>query len=188
MDFLHILHEREKLLHIKHDSLERSDIIRHILAIHTAFSFSLKIKRDNKLLKNPENSRYINDKYILNLTSWKVVQLSFMYMDSFLAKCNIIHNIDIALACYILAYRYDNDDNSRGIYNFIYQNSGSKYSLHVITIEKYIWQHVLRFSMNLPTPIDFISDNEPAIFISTKLMMNHIELPSVIAKMSLSLT
>jgi len=46
MAFLQILHEREKILNIEHDSTERSDIIRHVLAIHTSFSDSLKIKRD----------------------------------------------------------------------------------------------------------------------------------------------
>jgi hypothetical protein len=186
MEFLQILHEREKLLDIDHDNPERSDIIRHILAIHTSFSYSLKIKRDYKLGKSPEKSRHINDKYLLNVSSWNVVQLAFIYMDSFLAMCNISNNIDIALACYILAYRYENDDNSWGIYDYVVKNSGPKYVLHMIKIEKYIWEYVLKFRMNLPTPIDFIDDND-AKKISTKLMMTHVELPSVIAKMSLAL-
>jgi len=186
MAFLQILHEREKILNIEHDSTERSDIIRHVLAIHTSFSDSLKIKRDIKLAKKPEKSRHINDRYLLNASSWNVVQLAFIYMDSFLAMCNLNNNIDVALACYILAYRYENDDNSCGIYDYVVKNSGPNYVLHIIKIEKHIWEYVLKFRMNLPTPMDFIDDND-AKKISTKLMMTHVELPSVIAKMSLAL-
>jgi hypothetical protein len=111
-------------------------------------------------------------------------------------------SIDIGLACYMLAYKYENEDNSWGLHDFVVLYGGRLFAAAVVGIEKNIWQNVLKFRVNLVTPNDFIDEHfyemnitdnklsENAKTLATKIIIgNHYyRLPSIIATMSLRLS
>jgi len=205
MTFFDVLSVREKRINIeKHDHSLRCDTINCILKIHASFSTSLKNSFKKDIKRGGKKTKLIR-RYKLNSPSSRVVQLALLYMDSYISFVNTafsihIRPIDVGLACYMLAYKYENDDNTSGLHYFIIDNSGPNFSAHVLEIERFIWEDVFEFRVNLVTPIDFIEERFHELGIddmdklnyakesSTKIMMSneYYKPPSVIAGMSLA--
>jgi len=87
-------------------------------------------------------------------------------MDVFLNAKNIgdivgdtvmLDSLNVGAACYVLAYKYENDDNSWTAIDYIAKAYGKKTRSQVICIERVILK-LLNYKVNIVTPLAFISE------------------------------
>lgn len=208
--YITILHEREKLLNIKpHMAEYRHEMIYYIIDINCAFREFLKETLNKKIELNPKKSFYYKRRYNLDFPTMEIVQLSIMYMDIYITHMNKINKCpekekDVSLACYILAYKYENDAHFWRIIDFIVIKGiyGGQIGVNrAIKLELYLLQEVLNFRANIPTPLAFIDEYgydsdgtnkenyKTLVDLSTKILIStdYYDSPSKIAKLCISL-
>lgn len=145
--FLPILYGKEQIIPLKVHNKKRDKIIYYIMAIHSDLSY-----------------KFTNDD--LDYPTLEILQLAFMYMDVFLTHKSIgdivgdditVDPLNLGATCYVLAYKYENDDNYWNALNNIVKTFGKNRRAHVICIEKVILK-LLDYKVNIVTPLSFISE------------------------------
>lgn len=148
--FLPILYGREQMIPIKVHDKNRNVILSHILTIH-----------------NDIFSKY-HDKNDIDCPTLEILQLAIMYMDVFLCAHSlgpvfyenskfIIDPLNLGAACYVLAYKYENDENSWTATDHIRKEYGKYTRSQTVYIERLILK-LLDYKANIVTPLAFISE------------------------------
>jgi len=146
--FLPILYDKEQIMPLKVHNKTRNIILNYILTIHN------------------DISRKYYDKDDIDYATLEMLQLAIMYMDVFLSAKSIGDNVgdsirvdplNLGAACYVLAYKYESDENTWSATDHITTKYGIDTRSQTVCIEKVILK-LLDYKANVVTPLAFISE------------------------------
>ncbi len=136
-EYFKVLQGREAdINHVK----SRDEIIRHIFNVHCGFS-------ENRIRR----------KCVNNVPSWEMVQLAVIYMDLYLMKVDVHNEQVLALACYILAYKYAIDIYENDIVAFVKKMFGKSILRKVLIVEMDVWEKI-EYKTNYATPLEYVDE------------------------------